>query len=130
MIAATPEAPYYAVIFASGRRDAGPEAHDAASARMGELVGGQRGFLGFENARAEIGITVSYWSDLDAIRDWNDRSSISPRNMPAELTGTRPSRCGSRGWNAPTRSSSADRSQAGLGSSSSQIPAMTVTSSG
>jgi heme-degrading monooxygenase HmoA len=29
-------------------------------------------FLGVESARNEVGITVSYWRDLDSIRKWKE----------------------------------------------------------
>lgn len=38
--------------------------------RMVELAAGQPGFLGVESAREGIGITVSYWESLEAIRLW------------------------------------------------------------
>jgi len=34
------------------------------------LAATQPGFLGFETARQEIGISVSYWSTLEAIEAW------------------------------------------------------------
>lgn len=37
---------------------------------MVELASQQTGFLGVESARDEVGITVSYWSDLDSIKQW------------------------------------------------------------
>lgn len=37
---------------------------------MVELASQQTGFLGIESAREEVGITVSYWSDLDSINQW------------------------------------------------------------
>jgi len=37
---------------------------------MIELALQQPGFLGVESAREDIGITVSYWRDLDAIKTW------------------------------------------------------------
>ena len=37
---------------------------------MVELAARQPGFLGVESAREELGITVSYWESLDAIRQW------------------------------------------------------------
>ena len=37
---------------------------------MLDLASQQPGFLGVESARDEMGITVSYWSSLDAIRAW------------------------------------------------------------
>jgi len=70
MFANTPNPPYYAVIFTSRR--CADEGYAETSARMLELVGKQPGFLGVESARGAdgIGITVSYWSDLDSIRNW------------------------------------------------------------
>ena len=40
------------------------------SERMVELASQQPGFLGAESARNEVGITVSYWKDLESIRAW------------------------------------------------------------
>jgi heme-degrading monooxygenase HmoA len=37
---------------------------------MDELAKQQEGYLGIESARNEIGITVSYWQSLEAIRNW------------------------------------------------------------
>ncbi len=37
---------------------------------MVELAEKQDGFLGIESSRDEIGITVSYWKDLDSIKKW------------------------------------------------------------
>ena len=34
----------------------------------------QPGFLGFESARDEIGVSVSYWQDLEAIKAWREHS--------------------------------------------------------
>lgn len=69
MIAQTPEPPYYAVIFTSERTDVDNE-YGKTAERMVELASQQPGFLGVESARNEIGITVSYWSDLEAIANW------------------------------------------------------------
>ena len=68
-IAKTPKPPYYAVIFTSVTNSNNKE-YDSISNRMVELVKQQHGFLGFESAREEIGITVSYWESLEAIRQW------------------------------------------------------------
>lgn len=73
MIANTPSPPYYAVIFTSVRTDVMEEYGDTA-ARMVELAHGQPGFLGIETARNEVGITVSYWESLDAIRAWKQQA--------------------------------------------------------
>ena len=69
LIAKTPEAPYYAVIFSS-LTTADGEGYAQTAARMVELAAQQPGFLGVESAREELGITVSYWSDLDSIKAW------------------------------------------------------------
>lgn len=67
----TPEPPYYAVIFSSSRAE-GDHGYDQMAERMVELASRQPGFLGVESARSPdgFGITVSYWSSLEAIRDW------------------------------------------------------------
>jgi heme-degrading monooxygenase HmoA len=69
--AITPSPPYYAVIFSSVRTD-GDDGYAEASKRMLELAARQPGFLGFETARQEIGISVSYWSTLEAIKAWKE----------------------------------------------------------
>lgn len=70
-LANTPEPPYYAVIFASVRRDYDDEAYQQTAARMMELAASQAGFLGVDSARSEgLGITVSYWQDQEAIHAW------------------------------------------------------------
>ena len=68
-IAQTPAPPYYAVIFTS-LRTPGDAGYAAMSDRMVALAQGQPGYLGMESAREEVGITVSYWADLDSIRAW------------------------------------------------------------
>ncbi len=70
MIAKTPEPPYYAVIFTSVRTEGDDEAYGLTSERMVELAAQQPGFLGVDSARSDVGITVSYWADLDSIRAW------------------------------------------------------------
>jgi heme-degrading monooxygenase HmoA len=37
---------------------------------MVELASEQPGFLGVESVREDLGITVSYWESLEAIRNW------------------------------------------------------------
>jgi heme-degrading monooxygenase HmoA len=70
MIANTPPPPYYAVIFTSMRTDVDNEGYNDMSEEMMELASKQEGFLGVESARNETGITVSYWSSLEAIKNW------------------------------------------------------------
>jgi len=76
MIAQTPTPPYYAVIFTSVRTD-GDNGYAEMADRMVELARQQGGFLGVESARNEIGITVSYWRDLESIRRWKENSEHS-----------------------------------------------------
>ncbi|MGB2881397.1 MAG: antibiotic biosynthesis monooxygenase, partial [Rhodoferax sp.] len=68
-IAHTPAPPYYAVIFTSLRTD-GDAGYGAMAERMVELAAQQPGYLGVESARETVGITVSYWADLESIRAW------------------------------------------------------------
>lgn len=69
MIAKTPQPPYYAVIFTSLRTDR-DNGYGAMSDKMVNLVSKQEGFLGVESARDNVGITVSYWDSLAAIKKW------------------------------------------------------------
>ena len=69
--AKTPKPPYYAVIFTSVRHD-GDNGYAETARQMLELASSQPGFLGFETARQEIGISVSYWSTPDAIKAWKE----------------------------------------------------------
>jgi len=71
MIAETPVPPYYAVIFTSVRT-AGDNGYEQMAKKMLELAQKQDGFLGIESAREELGITVSYWRDLESIRKWKE----------------------------------------------------------
>lgn len=70
----TPEPPYYAVVFTSVRSAADAKGYAATAERMVELAAVQPGFLGMESVRGDEGqgITVSYWSSLEAIRNWRD----------------------------------------------------------
>lgn len=71
MISKTPPPPYFAVIFTSTRTD-GDDGYSQMADKMVELAAKQEGFLGVESAREEIGITVSYWKDLDSIKNWKN----------------------------------------------------------
>ncbi len=68
-ISKTPSPPYYAVIFTS-KSSNNQRGYEEMAEEMVELARLQDGFLGIESAREEIGITVSYWRDLDAIQKW------------------------------------------------------------
>lgn len=71
MIAKTPKPPYYVVIFTSTKTDVN-DGSSKMSSKMIELAKKQPGFLGIESAREEIGISVSYWKDLDSIKKWKE----------------------------------------------------------
>jgi len=69
MIAKTGKPPYYAVIFTSVRTEV-DEGYSEMAEKMIKLAQEQPGFLGVESARNEIGITISYWESLEAIKAW------------------------------------------------------------
>jgi heme-degrading monooxygenase HmoA len=68
-IATTPKPPYYAVIFTSLRTD-GDNGYGDMASKMVQLASEQPGFIGIEAAREDVGITVSYWLDLESIKQW------------------------------------------------------------
>jgi heme-degrading monooxygenase HmoA len=74
-LATTPEPPYYAVIFSSLRTE-GDAGYSAMAERMAELAAEQPGFLGIESVRdtSGMGITVSYWRDVECISAWKRNS--------------------------------------------------------
>ena len=76
MIAQTPAPPYYAVIFTSERMD-NIEGYQQTANRMVELAQQQPGYLGHESAHEGIGITVSYWNSLEAIKNWKKNTEHS-----------------------------------------------------
>lgn len=61
--------PYYAVIFTSIRTEI-EEGYSEMASKMEDLARQQEGFLGVESARSDIGITVSYWKNLESITKW------------------------------------------------------------
>ena len=82
MIAATPPAPYYAVIFTSLRTE-GDNGYGDMADRMVALAAQQPGFLGVESVREGLGITVSYWQDLASIKAWK----MNAEHLVAQQTG-------------------------------------------
>lgn len=82
LLAQTPKPPYYAVIFTSVRTD-GDKGYGKTADRMIELAVLQPGFLGAESAREEVGITVSYWQDLESIKQWK----ANTEHLEAQKTG-------------------------------------------
>jgi heme-degrading monooxygenase HmoA len=78
-IAATPSPPYYAVVFTS-LRTAGDNGYGKMAEAMEKLAATQKGFLGIESVRDELGrdglgITVSYWESLEAIAAWKENAT-------------------------------------------------------
>jgi heme-degrading monooxygenase HmoA len=73
MLAQTPQPPYYAVIFSSLRTE-GDNGYAEMADKMMHLARQQEGFLGVESARENVGITVSYWRDLESIKQWRDHA--------------------------------------------------------
>jgi heme-degrading monooxygenase HmoA len=74
--AKTPRPPYVAVIFSSVRAPVDSEGYGAMADRMTELAQAMPGFLGVESVRSAdgFGITVSYWTDEDAVRHWQQHA--------------------------------------------------------
>jgi len=74
IIASTPKPPYYAVIFTSLSTTSNQN-YNETSEKMFCLAARQPGFLGVESAREELGLTVSYWRDLESIKRWKQNLS-------------------------------------------------------
>ncbi len=72
MIAQTPPAPYWAVIFTAVFSGQAEAEYVEMAERMVALAEGMPGFLGYESAQGEGGmeITVSYWESQEAILAW------------------------------------------------------------
>ncbi len=65
--------PYYAVIFTS-KLTKNNEGYSEMAQKMEDLAKKQNGFLGIESVREDVGITVSYWESLEAIKTWKQNS--------------------------------------------------------
>jgi|TARA_B110000116_G_scaffold163648_1_gene141529 heme-degrading monooxygenase HmoA len=84
MIIAHLEPPYYAVIFSTITGD-NLEGYEETAKRMEVLAKLQKGYLGIESARSDIGITVSYWQTLENITHWkNNIEHTEVRNIGRE----------------------------------------------
>lgn len=76
--------PYYAIIFTTVLSD-NLKGYDAMALKMEVLAKQQKGYLGIESARSDVGITVSYWQNLDAIVQWkNNIEHTEARNKGRE----------------------------------------------
>ena len=76
---------YYAVIFTAQRSLSGEDMYEITANRMVTLAQQQPGFLGVGSVRGDdgIGITVSYWTDRDAIAQWRGHAE----HMVAQAMG-------------------------------------------
>lgn len=84
MIEESLKPPYYAVIFSTIVED-NLDGYVEAAKKMEELAKQQKGFLGIESARNEIGITVSYWQTEADIITWkNNVEHTEVRNLGRE----------------------------------------------
>ena len=85
VIAATPDPPYWAVIFTSRRTRGDEVGYAAMAALMEELAAARPGYLGLESAREGLGLTVSYWRDLEAIDAWRaDMRHVAAQRLGVE----------------------------------------------
>ncbi|MFK8061474.1 MAG: antibiotic biosynthesis monooxygenase [Polaribacter sp.] len=76
--------PYYAVIFTTLTEE-NLDGYIEMANKMEELAKLQKGYLGIESARNDIGITVSYWQSLEAITNWkNNLEHTEARNLGRE----------------------------------------------
>ena len=67
---------YFAAIFTTQRSQSGNDVYEIMASRMVALAQQQQGFLGLESVRGDdgIGITVSYWTDREAIQNWEQQA--------------------------------------------------------
>ena len=65
--------PYYAVIFTSTQTNI-TEGYAEMATKMEELASKQKGFLGIDSARNDVGITNSYWETLEDIKNWKQQT--------------------------------------------------------
>tara|TARA_R110001592_G_scaffold275836_1_gene542953 strand:- start:972 stop:1283 length:312 start_codon:yes stop_codon:yes gene_type:complete len=61
--------PYYAVIFTSTQSQ-DIDGYSEMAEKMENLAKQQTGFIEIDSARDDVGITVSYWESLEAIKNW------------------------------------------------------------
>ena len=74
--------PYYTVIFTSTQKEH-IEGYLEMAEKMEALAKKQPGYLGIDSARNDVGITVSYWESLEAIKNWKQQSE----HLQAQLKG-------------------------------------------
>ncbi len=74
-----------AVIFTSKRSKGFDSEYKLMASRMDALAKSQPGYVGVESVRNEdgVGITVSYWDDMDAVQNWQRH----PEHLEAQRLG-------------------------------------------
>ena len=81
----TTKSPYYAVIFTSKKTD-NEIGYEEMSIEMESLAKKQSVFLDMDSARNEIGIAISYWSNLEDIKNWEkSTASNCSKNWEREM---------------------------------------------
>lgn len=103
MFAKTPEPPYYSVIFVFRTTGVDMDEYAETSARLMEKARKIDGFYGEDAVKTEGGncITVSYWRDEEAIRQWRDDAEHTATRKIGRENGTRGSSCISPESSAP-----------------------------
>jgi heme-degrading monooxygenase HmoA len=83
--AKTSSPPYVAVIFSSVRTLVGDGDYAEMADHMLKLAATMPGYLGVESVRGAdgFGITVSYWTDEDSVRRWQQH----PEHLEAQRLG-------------------------------------------
>ena len=71
MIVTDLKLPYYAVIFTTITTE-NTVGYEETAKKMEVLAKQQKGYLGMESARNQVGITISYWESEDAILQWKN----------------------------------------------------------
>ena len=77
---------YYAIIFTSTIGDDLTD-YQEWSDKMIALAKSIPGFISVESARSAVGITVSYWKDLESISNLKDMPIIATRNSEDVVSG-------------------------------------------
>ncbi len=65
--------PYYAVIFTS-THTLNIDGYSEMAWQMETLAKKQKGFIGIDSARNDVGITVSYWETIEDIKNWKQQT--------------------------------------------------------
>lgn len=73
MLAKTPKPPYYAVISSAHVVVDDYELYLSFWKKAIAIAMSFPGFLGFESAKEELTVTVSYWTSLESIKAWKQQ---------------------------------------------------------